>query len=279
LRIAHITDIHIDSSPKASELLSRAVRNINQHNPAFDMVINTGDSVMDVMWAELEDANALWDVFDRGITGLEIPVFHGIGNHDVWGWGLTETKLKPLEGDPLFGKGLAVQRLGLSHRYYSFDQAGWRFIMLDSTHLADQTHFQPYTGKLDDEQFNWLTAQLAATPVDMPVAVLSHIPILGASSLLDGDNEKTGDWVLPGAWMHIDARRLWSLFWQYPNVKICLSGHSHQVEDLKYHGVNYLNDGAVCGNWWNGAYFDFPPGYMSISLYADGSAATEFIVY
>ena len=74
-------------------------------------------------------------------------------------------------------------------------------------------------------------------------------------------------------------RRLWELLWKHPNVKICLSGHSHQIEDLKYHGVRYLNDGAISGNWWKGDYFDSPPGYMSLNLYADGSVTTEYVVY
>ncbi|TDA66055.1 MAG: twin-arginine translocation signal domain-containing protein [Chloroflexi bacterium] len=279
LRIAHISDMHIDLSQKANEHFRRAIRNITQHAPAFDVVFNTGDCVMDAMWAGLDDANAQWDVFTSVMEGCSLPVYHAIGNHDVWGWGNSEEVRQTLQTDPLYGKGLAVQRLGLTNRYYTFDKNGWRFFVLDSTHLADQSFFQPYTGKLDDEQYEWLAAELAATPAETPVCILSHIPILGANGLLDGDNEKSGDWLLPGAWVHIDARRLWKLFWQYPNVKICLSGHSHQVEDLKYHGVNYLNNGAISGNWWNGAYFDFPPGYMSVSLYMDGSVTTEFIEY
>ena len=84
---------------------------------------------------------------------------------------------------------------------------------------------------------------------------------------------------MPGAWMHIDARRLFSLFWKHPNVKLCLSGHTHQVEDLRYHGVKYLTNGAISGNWWQGPYFDFPPGYVLLSLYADGTSESEYIAY
>lgn len=278
LRIAHISDMHMEVSQKANEHFRRALRSIQMRQPAIDFVINTGDCVMDVMWDTIESAQSEWEAFQAGIKTLSLPVYHAIGNHDVLGWGLPPEDQAPIKNDPLFGKGLAVQQLGLSGRYYSFDQGGWHFIVLDSTHLADQTLFQPYTGKLDDEQFEWLVKELEATPATTPVCVASHIPIISANALMDS-SESSGDWVIPGAWMHIDARRLWKLFWEHPNVKICLSGHSHQVEDLRYHGVRYMNDGAICGNWWNGKYMDFPPGYAVVNLYADGSADNEFVLY
>lgn len=279
LRIAHITDMHIDLSQKASEHFRRALRNIQTRTPEIDFVINTGDCVMDVMWDTVDSALPEWEAFHSGMKTLSLPVYHAIGNHDVLGWGLSADEQALIKDDPLFGKGMAVQQLGLPDRYYSFDQGGWHFIVLDSTHLAEKSHFQPYTGKLDDEQFEWLVKDIEATPASTPICVASHIPILCANELLDGNNEASGDWVLPGAWMHIDARRLWSLFWEHPNVKLCLSGHSHQVEDLRYHGVRYMNDGAICGNWWNGKYMDFPPGFVLVNLYADGTADNEFVLY
>ena len=71
-------------------------------------------------------------------------------------------------------------------------------------------------GKLDEDQYTWLANTLHDTPSSTPVCVISHIPIMAVNGLLDGYNEASGDWVLPG--------------------------------------VNYLNDGAISGNWWNGAY-------------------------
>ncbi len=120
----------------------------------------------------------------------------------------------------------------------------------------------PYTGRLDDTQFEWLKQQLAQSDPERPVAILSHIPILSAGELLDGDNEASGNWLVPGAWVHIDARRLVELFHQHPNVRLCLSGHSHQHERLEYLGVTYVGGGAICGKWWMGDYMHFPPGYV-----------------
>jgi hypothetical protein len=58
-----------------------------------------------------------------------------------------------------------------------------------------------------------------------------------------------------------------------------LSGHAHQHEVLDYLEVRYVNSGAVSGNWWNGAYMDFPPAYVLIDLYEDGTSESTFVPY
>jgi Icc protein len=280
LRIAHITDMHLNSQYAATSGFTRALAHIRKLDPAVDVVFNTGDCVMDSLKADKETTLEQWQQFNTIMkAGCSVPVFHAIGNHDVWGWGLPENIQQEIKSDPLFGKGMAVQQLGLSERYYSFDQAGWHFIVLDSTHLAEIVSEYPYTGKLDEDQYNWLVEELKKTPVTTPVCVLSHIPIFCACEFFDGNNESTGNWIVPGAWMHIDARRMRQLFLEHTNVRLCLSGHAHQQEVLEYLRVKYLNDGAICGNWWQGSYLDFPPGYVVIELYADGSSESRFITY
>jgi Icc protein len=280
LRIAHISDMHIEPASPGVKGFARALRHVRALDPGVDFILNTGDCVMDSLEADKDRARRQWDAFNGVLRDeCSLPVYHAIGNHDVWGWALPPGMQSEARADPLYGKGMALAQLGIAHPYYSFDKSGWRFLVLDSTHTPDIAPGIPYTGKLDEEQYQWLARQLEATPSTMPVCVASHIPILSACELLDGENETSGNWVVPGAWVHIDARRLWKLFWQHPNVRLCLSGHTHQVEDLRYHGVKYLTDGAIAANWWNGAYFDFPPGYVVVTLYADGSSEGEFIAY
>ncbi|MBM3151541.1 MAG: metallophosphoesterase [Chloroflexi bacterium] len=279
LRFAHISDMHIQTSYQ-SQRLARALRNIQLLTPSVDFIFNAGDCIMDSLYATKDEALEQWGLFHAGLPAdFPIPVHHVIGNHDVWGWGLNPERQAEYLNDPLFGKGLALQQLGLTNRYYSFDRNGWHFIVLDSIHPAIVDSEHPYTGKLDDEQFAWLKQELETVPPSTPILVVSHIPILCACELLDGNNEASGNWNMPGAWMHIDARKFWELFWDHPNVKLCLSGHAHQVEDLRYHGVRYVNNGSICGNWWNGSYMDCPPGYMLYDLYADSSANCEYIIY
>ena len=70
-----------------------------------------------------------------------------------------------------------------------------------------------------------------------------------------------------------------NLFYQYKNVKLCLSGHIHLQDEVEYLGVKYLCNGAVSGNWWEGNYQEFPPAYAVVDLYEDGSVQSEYKPY
>jgi len=167
--------------------------------------------------------------------------------------------------------------LGLDNRYYTFENKGWKFICLDSSFYAGSK--KAYTAKLDNEQFSWLKNELKNTNPETPVCIASHIPILSAAVFFDGDNVKKGEWEIPGAWMHTDAKKLKSLFYKYPNVKVALSGHIHLADKTEYLGVNYFCNGAVCGGWWNGNYQEFGPAYAIVGFYEDGTATSELIPY
>ncbi|MCJ7434523.1 MAG: metallophosphoesterase [Anaerolineales bacterium] len=278
LRIAHMTDFHVQPEGIAPDGMIRALRHAQSQADPPDIIFNTGDSIMDALKTDKARAEAQWEVFN-GILQAEcrIPIVHAIGNHDVWGWGVANSK----KNDPHYGKGMALEKLGLSNRYYSFDRAGWHFVVLDSTHLPNNTSQYPYIGQLDDEQYEWLVTDIngIAMTRNMPICILSHIPIMAACEYFDGPNEESGNWVVPAAWMHIDARRFRDYFLQTSSVRLCLSGHTHQYEVLDYLGVRYITNGAVCGNWWDGAYMDFPPAYVMVNLYDDGTADGLFVPY
>lgn len=277
LRIAHLTDFHVMPMGDAPNGMRNAIRHAQAQADPPDIFLNTGDCIMDSLETTKEITEKQWETFNKIIKEeCELPIVHCIGNHDVWGWGApTPDK----QSDPLYGKGMALKQLDLPERYYSFDRAGWHFIVLDSNFQAEAGSQYPYIGKLDDAQFAWLEKDIQAVDTEMPICIASHIPILCACEFFDGDNEASGDWVVPAAWMHIDARRFRQLFLQHPNIRLCLSGHSHQHETLQYCGVWYFTNGAVCGNWWRGAYLDFPPAYVLVDLYEDGSADSTFIPY
>lgn len=279
MRIAHFTDVHILPIGVIENKVAAAFRHAQNQPDPPEMILNSGDSIMDSLETNRENAEKQWDAFNKVVQAeCKLPIYHAIGNHDVWGWGLSNPSADILS-DAMYGKNLAIQRLGLPNRYYSFDRSGWHFIVLDSTHLPNEASQHPYIGKLDDEQFDWLEKDIAQVDSQTPICLVSHIPILCACEFFDGENEASGNWVVPAAWMHIDARRFRSLFLKHPNIRLCLSGHAHQYESLDYLGVRYLTDGAICGNWWRGSYMDFPPAYVLVDLYDDGSAESQFVAY
>ena len=168
--------------------------------------------------------------------------------------------------------------------YRSFDRAGWHFVVLDSIYNSGHDSQEPgqhdvYEARLDDEQFAWLAEDLKNNDPNLPVCVLSHIPILSACAYFDGRNEKTGEWRVPASFMHIDARRIKNLFLEHPNIRLCLSGHIHLLDRVDYDGVSYLCNGAVSGNWWKGKYQECDAGYALVDLFDDGSFEQRYLEY
>ncbi len=277
LRIAHMTDFHVMPQSTIEENVAKAFRQVQNLSDKPDFILNTGDSIMDSLKSDKGSAEGQWKTFLNILQNeVDLPIYHAIGNHDVWGWGLPSQSIK---SDPLYGKGMALQKLKLSSPYYSFDQKGWHFIVLDSTHLPNSSSHEPYIGQVDDEQFTWLEKDLESVSAQTPICIASHIPIMSACEMFDGKNEESGNWVIPAAWVHIDARRFRQLFLKHSNIRVCLSGHTHQHERVDYLGVTYLTNGAICGNWWMGSYMDFPPAYVLVDLYEDGSVQSQFIAY
>ena len=279
LRIAHMTDWHVLPIAGVEEGMIRALHHAQQQADPPDIIFNTGDCVMDSLHTAKDKVETEWEIFKSVLSNeCKLPVVHAIGNHDVWAWGIAD---EWIHDDPDYGKNMALKQLGLEHRYYSFDQAGWHFVVLDSVYPRNAVSKEAYIGQLDDEQHKWLVNDVESVSQagNTPICILSHIPILSACEYFDGPNEQSGNWVVPASWMHIDARKFRALFLKSPNVKLCLSGHSHQYESLDYMGVRYITSGAVSGGWWRGAYMGFPPAYVMINLYSDGTADSEFVKY
>jgi 3',5'-cyclic-AMP phosphodiesterase len=272
LRLAHLTDAHLQPEKGAEEGMAMCLRHAQGQKP--DLILQGGDAVMEVLNCDAARARAQADVWQRVIKAeCSTPIEHCIGNHDVWG--VDKVKSKTTGRERNWGKQWAMDLYGLSARYRTFDRAGWRFIVLDSTFITERG----YTAKLDPEQFAWLKRTLETTDKSMPVLVLSHIPILTVTAYFDGDNEKTGDWVVPGAWMHIDARAIKNLFYKHPNVKVCLSGHIHLVDRVDYLGVGYVCNGAVCASWWGGRNQECREGYGLVDLFDDGTFENRYVEY
>lgn len=266
LRVAHITDVHLKDKWDAPARFRRCLRHIHAQSPRVDLLLNGGDIVFDMNKENLDTINAQWQLWHSVLKAeSSLPIQYCLGNHDIW-WNEDD------KGQALYGKKYSMDQLGLSTSYYSFSQNGWKFVVLDSCHLdIDGTW---YIGKLGEEQFAWLENELKTT---MPVCVLSHIPILTATNLVE-DNI-VNKWEMTGGDMHTDTAKIIDLFYAHPNVRLCLSGHIHLREKLVYNNVTYICDGAVSGAWWEGNRRQTAPGYGLLDLYADGSFDEAYINY
>ena len=273
LKAVFLSDVHVKPDAVAEAGMRKALKHVNtlQQKPAF--IINGGDSIMDAMAADKTKTQAQWDVWNKILAEEnKLPIYHCIGNHDIWGWQVKDDTIKT---DPLYEKAWVVQQHKMPHRFYSFDKNNWYFIVLDST----QENNGGYISRLDEEQFSWLENELKNNKEKF-ICIVSHIPIISfCSAMFFNDMLPNGDWKLSRALLHTDARRIKKLFSQYSNIKVCLSGHIHLQDEVEYLGIKYYCNGAISGNWWNGAFQEFEPAYAIFNFYNDGTVTREMIQY
>jgi len=274
LRFAHLTDIHVKPGLIPETGMSKALQHVQGLKQPIDFIINGGDSIMDALEASKEKTQTQWDLF-KNILQKEnsLPVYHTIGNHDVWGWFIKGEKP---DNDKLYGKQW-VQDILEMKRYYSFTQRNWHFIVLDSTQLNPAGG---YIGKLDESQLAWLQNELKSVAAGKFICIVSHIPILSICSGLFFDKTETnGDLLIKRNLMHTDFLTLKKIFAKYPAIKLCISGHIHLQDELEYLGIKYYCNGAVSGNWWGGSFQEFAPAYAVMELFDDGSSKRTMMKY
>ncbi len=141
--------------------------------------------------------------------------------------------------------------LNMPNRYYRFDREGWRFFMLDGN-----------TVSREKAQQQWLAKELKATPASMPVVILSHQPLQGNKAVT-------------------------SILSAHPNVKVCLTGHTHSYKRVELDGITYIEGGAVSGYWWEQEpgtsdseyYKKLPSGFGLVKLFKDGTFSYDYITH
>jgi len=275
IRFAHLTDIHVKPGLVPETGMAKALQHVQQLNSKVDFIMNGGDSIMDALEADKQKTQIQWDLFHNILQRENsLPVYHCIGNHDIWGWFVKENKPAV---EKQYGKEWVQETLQMKNRFYSFTKNRWHFIVLDSTQLNPAGG---YIAFLDAEQLDWLKRELANIPADHFICIVSHIPVLSICAGLFFDKTETnGDLKIQRNLMHTDFLTLKKIFRQYPNIKLCISGHIHLQDELNYLDIKYYCNGAVSGNWWKGDFQEFSPAYAIFELHNDGSAQRTMIKY
>jgi Icc protein len=270
-----MTDIHVQPELRAAEGMAAALHDAQSLEDPVELIVTGGDLIMDCFDATEARSQEQWTLFGRVLKeNCRVPVQHCLGNHDFWGGNAQRSRTRGDE--PRWGKAWAREVLGLPADHHSFERGGWKFLVLDSVRRLENG----YTGLIDPAQFEWLRSELAATPKSTPIVVVSHIPLLTVT-IIANDPKRAKDLsiTLPGDLMHSDSAKLCGLFAQHPNVKLCLSGHIHQLDRIEWRGVTFICDGAVSGAWWKGPNGPTPEGYGVVDLYDDGSFDWAYRTY
>ena len=147
------------------------------------------------------------------------PRHHMLGNHD---------------NDGGFAWQQVLEFWGLKQRYYSFDQGGWHFVVLDGNEKKPGQAAPGYPRFLGAEQLTWLQEDLLKTAG--PTLVFSHQSLEDAEGV---ENRQEVRAVLEKA----NATAGWR------KVGVCLSGHHHIDFQTEINGIQYLQINSMSYSW------------------------------
>jgi len=223
----HASDTHIDetSAPRARRLREM----VDSLQPAF--VIITGDLVRDALRVPEVIARGYYELLEQELSQFTVPVFTVPGNHEKFG---IERELSGVSKDhPLYGN--RMYRAYRGPNYYSFTYGGVHFLGLDSVDYEDMW----YHGHIDSLQAEWITADVATTPSEMPIVTFNHIPFIGGGEVRGGFKEGGA---APSV-IEIDGRQHFRhTVYNHQEVlgplqerlEVALQGHIHMREIVKY---------------------------------------------
>jgi 3',5'-cyclic-AMP phosphodiesterase len=277
-RFVHFTDSHIQPERGADQGVIMALERVHRLDPRPDFIQLGGDMIMDALGEAEPRSRMQFELFTRVMSDhTDLPLRYCIGNHDVFGW---KEQHGVSAAHALYGKTMAAELWGFDRTYYAYDHKGWRFYVLDNIQQdAPDSTIVSYQGYIDEEQWAWLEADLAAKDPAMPAVVTCHIPILTVT-MFNTWAHRFEDRVyqVPSAAVCQDAIKLATLFSEH-NVRLNLSGHIHQLDRVDFRGVTYICDGAVSGNWWKGPLEGLDEGFGVVDLHPDGSFEHEYVRY
>lgn len=141
--------------------------------------------------------------FAHAISVLEAPVFFVPGNHDDG----------PLMYRIFADFGVHTERCIVA--------GNWQFILLNS-----EVYSVPH-GWVERSELDFLRQQIEARPELNTVVAVHHLPRLVNSSWLDTQT------------MH-NQEEFNSVVASYPQIKLVLSGHVHQVYDQVFNNIRYI---------------------------------------
>ncbi len=247
-----MTDIHIMPERNAEKGFRQAIKTINKEKP--DFVITGGDLIYDALRVNYPRADSLYNIYTSAISGLNMPVYNTIGNHEYFA-------IYPEAGadtaNPLAGNHLFEQRVGPTCQ--SFIYNGWKFFLLNSVQISGSRN---YYGTIDSAQIAWIRKELAATDTNTPIILVTHIPFRTVFNQVADSAAAAPDSI----GIILNANEVLALFDRY-NLKLVLQGHQHYYEEIHVGHTWFVTAGSVAGSWWRGSYMGVPEGYLLLHAY------------
>lgn len=253
---AFLTDIHLRPDMNAPKGFQMAIDTVNSLNP--DFVLFGGDLVFDAMRGNKMKSDSLFTLFSRMSKGFNMPIYHCMGNHDLFG--IYEESPED-ENHPDYKYGMFERYFGKT--YYSFNHKGWHFIVLNS---LDVTENKRYKGYVNQEQIEWLKNNLDNVDESTPIVIVTHIPMITTWSFVNGGGTRTVE----------NSAEVFKLFENH-NLKLVLQGHIHWKESgFVNDRFHFITGGSIAGNGWKGRRHNTKEGFVYVKV--DGNDFTwEYI--
>lgn len=255
LTVVYYTDIHARTEWDTPEAMRMAAAAINAHAP--DVVLCGGDMITDGYTSSVEMAAPRWAAYLAMHKSISPLPESAIGNHDLVG--IEPDDQSPPAADP---RADVRDKMGVSSTYRSFNRHGYQFIILDSVEITNDD--LKYRGYVNDEQMNWLQAELASLDPATPIVLMTHMPLL--SSFFQYTKGITNP--VPENRGVVNNRAVLNLF-EGRRLLAVLQGHLHVNEMIKFGETTFITGGAVCGMWWRGAWHGTAEGFGVLRLHPD----------
>ncbi len=210
IRFGLCADVHKDIMHDTDARLKTFIDRMNTEK--VDFIMQLGDFVR-----PYEHNQGFLDIFNQ----FKGPRYHVLGNHDMDGGFTREQTLK---------------FWGVQDKYYSFDQNGYHFIVLDGNDKRTD-HPGGYPKYIGPEQIAWLKEDLKNT--QLPTLIFSHQGLGPDSGSVD------------------NAQEIQSILEQANSGKTgrviaCVNGHTHVDKVTKHNGIYYIQINSMSYYWMGG---------------------------
>lgn len=243
-KIIQITDTHLMASEEAALL---GVKTQHSLRLIIDHIKNNEQKVDSIiLTGDLSQDGSLasYEMLSELVSQVNVPTYFVPGNHDNPD---ILTQAFPLN-------------MVLTDRHIQL--GNWQLVLLDSQVVPE------VQGRIGEIGLNFLQMTLEKHPDHYTIVGLHHPPVAVGSAWLDNINLENKE----AFWVCIEG---------FQNVKLVISGHVHQENEIPHGSCKALTTPSTCFQFKSKsedfALEELPPGYRWINLYDDGRYETGVV--
>ena len=252
-----IADIHHGRMPGAQDRLESFLQEVGRRSPHF--LVQLGDFCDGFSPTPNADQKQFLNTWHQ----VRTPKYSVLGNHEM----------------DHCAKASIMNLLEMPRNHYSFDREGFHFVVLDCMHVKENGkvidyregnyfhHKADQINWVNEEQLEWLTADLKATP--LPTVVFTH-PCINSFWAKGADETRTN---VREVFEKANAEQ------GHPKVIACFSGHHHADHHSERAGVHYFLVNSASYYWVGEAYGSLAkyrdPLFTFVTIDSDGSLTVE----